>query len=89
MLVATVPKEARIMRQTARQWLARWTDKSSAIDVATRSLSDGDPLFAVSAAQQLGAIGGAAGKATLQSALSREQRVTVKAAITQALLAKP
>jgi aminopeptidase N len=84
---ATDPKEPRNVRQIALQWLARWPDKSTAIAVATRYLSDGDPLFAVSAAQQLGASG--SGKAAMQAALSNETRVTVRAAIVSALAAKP
>ncbi len=85
----TDPREPRGLRQTALSVLARWPDKSRAIAVATRYLTDGDPLFAVSAARQLGAIGGEAGRASLQSALASERRVTVRAALTAALAAKP
>ena len=85
---ATRPEETRDLRTTALRILARWPDNSHAIAVATRSLADGDPLFAEAAARQLGAIGGDAGRATLQSALEKEQRVTVRAAITAALAAK-
>ncbi len=82
---ATQPVETRDLRTIALQTLAKWPDKSSAIRVATRYLNDGDPLFAVAAARQLGAIGGDAGRAALQSALQSETRVTVRAAINQAL----
>jgi HEAT repeat protein len=85
---ATQPVETRDLRTIALQVLARWPDKSTAIAVATRYLHDGDPLFAVAAAQQLGAIGGDAGRAALQAALQSEQRVTVRAAINEALSKK-
>jgi HEAT repeat protein len=82
---ATDPQETRNMRTTALDLLVRWPDKSRAIAVATRSLTDGDPLFAADAARQLGAIGGEAGRASLRSALAAETRVTVRAALTAAL----
>jgi hypothetical protein len=85
---ATQPVETRDLRTIALQVLARWPDKATAIAVATRYLHDGDPLFAVAAAHQLGAIGGDAGRAALQAALQSEQRVTVRAAINEALAAK-
>lgn len=59
-----------------------------AIAVATRSLTDGDPLFAVAAARRLGAIGGEPGRASLQAALATERRVTVRAALTAAVAAR-
>jgi len=68
--------------------LARWPDKAPAIAIATKYLSDGDPLFAVAAANALGRIGGDGGKATLRHAETTESRVTVKAAIVQALARK-
>jgi aminopeptidase N len=85
---ATLPVETRNLRMTALQLLTKWPDKATAIAVATRYLNDGDPLFAVAAAQQLGAIGGDAGRASLQAALQSEKRVTVRAAITEALARK-
>jgi aminopeptidase N len=85
---ATLPVETRNLRTIALQTLAQFPDKSYATAAATRYLSDGDPLFAAAAARQLGAIGGDAGRATLQAALEREQRVTVRAAITAALAVK-
>ncbi|MEP7088393.1 MAG: HEAT repeat domain-containing protein, partial [Gemmatimonadota bacterium] len=81
----TAEKETRAIRTTALTLLTRWPDKSRAITVATRYLNDGDPLFAVAAAGALGRIGGEAGRATLRRALASETRVTVKAAITDAL----
>ena len=85
---ATLPVETRNLRMTALQLLTKWPDKATAIAVATRYLNDGDPLFAAAAAQQLGTIGGDAGRASLQAALQSEQRVTVRAAITEALAKK-
>ena len=55
------------------------------VAVATRYLYDGDPLFAVSAVQMLGRVGGAKGRATLQEARAHETRVTVRAAMDQVL----
>jgi aminopeptidase N len=82
---ATAPAEPRNLRTTALGILARWPDKSRAIAVATRYLSDGDPLFAAAAARRLGSLGGDSGRAALQAALASEPRVTVKAAINAAL----
>jgi hypothetical protein len=77
------------MRTRALSILAQWPDKSRAVAVAMRSLSDGDPLFAIAAARQLGAIGGEAGRTALQTALATEKRVTVRAAITGVLSRPP
>jgi len=85
---ATDPREPREMRMRALSILAKWPDRSRAIDVSTRYLADDDPLFASEAAQRLGAIGGDAGRTALQAALSKEQRVTVRAALTAALEVK-
>jgi HEAT repeat protein len=85
---ATGPDERRSMRTQALAVLAKWPDKKPLVEVATRSLADGDPLFAVAAAQQLGMIGDAASRTALQSALATEKRVTVRAAITAALAGK-
>jgi aminopeptidase N len=85
---ATEPREPRELRTRALSILAAWPDRSRAIAVATRYLTDGDPLFAVAAARTLGAIGGEAGSAALRAALERESRVTVRAAITAALAAR-
>ncbi len=82
---ATRPEEPRNLRVDALRLLAEWPDKTRAVAVATRSLSDADPLFAVAAARRLGAIGGAGGRASLTGALARESRVTVRAALTAAV----
>jgi aminopeptidase N len=84
---ATDARETRDMRNGALAVLAAWPDKATATAVATRSLSDGDPLFASDAARQLGAIGGEAGRAALRVALTTERRVTVRAAMVAALAA--
>ncbi|HEY0776619.1 MAG TPA: M1 family aminopeptidase [Gemmatirosa sp.] len=86
---ATRPEEDRNLRVEALRLLAAWPDRSRAVAVATRSLTDPDPLFAVAAARQLGTIGGAAGRPTLSAALARESRVTVRAALTAALGSAP
>ena len=61
---------------------------SRAVAAAIKSLDDYDPLFAVHAAQVLGRIGGEQGRAALTRAGKSETRVTVKAAIAQALKTK-
>jgi len=81
----TAAKEPRQVRITALALLAKWPDKTRGIAVATRYLDDGDPLFASAAAATLGKIGGEAGQAALRRAAQSESRVTVKAAIVQAL----
>ena len=81
----TRPEEDRNLRVEALRLLAAWPDKTRAVAVATRSLTDADPLFASAAARQLGAIGGEAGRAALSGAAARESRVTVRAAISAAL----
>jgi aminopeptidase N len=81
----TATQETRAARTTALNMLARWPDKAPAIAVATKSLNDGDPLFAVAAASVLGRVGGETGKTTLRHAETTESRVTVKAAIVRAL----
>jgi aminopeptidase N len=85
---ATDPREPRELRTRALSILGQWPDKARAIAVATRSLTDGDPLFAVAAARQLGAIGGEEVRAVLRAALEAERRVTVRAALTTALAPK-
>jgi aminopeptidase N len=79
----TAEKETRATRTTALNILARFPDKSRAIAVATKYLSDGDPLFAVASVQTLGRVGGAEGRTTLQHDAGTESRVTVKAAIAK------
>ena len=83
----TAASEPRNVRASALSMLAQFTDKTRAIAVATRSLGDGDQLFAASAVRQLARIGGETGRATLQQAQTRETRVTVREAIRQALRA--
>jgi len=78
-------KEPRNVRTVALALLAQWPDKARGIAVASKYLSDGDPIFASAAATTLGRIGGTAGKSTLEHAIASETRVTVKAAITRAL----
>ena len=82
------PREPRNLREGALGMLAGFTDKTRAIALATQYLADGDPLFASTAARQLGMIGGDAGRASLQAALRSERRVTVRAALTAALAAR-
>jgi aminopeptidase N len=81
----TQVKEPRAIRTAALAMLSRWPDTSRGVAVATRYLSDGDPIFASAAATTLGRIGGAAGKETLRRESASESRVTVKAAIAKAL----
>jgi len=81
----TAPSEPRFVRQAGLRYLAGRSDKAPAIAVATKYLTDPDPLFAVSAVQTLARIGGPAGKATLEQRLPVEKRVTVSSAIRQAL----
>ncbi len=78
-------KEPRGIRILALRLLSEWPDKTRGISVASRYLSDGDPLFASEAVRTLARIGGDAGRATLRRAFATESRVTVKAAITKAL----
>ncbi len=84
----TAVEEPRDLRAGALGLLADWPDRSRAIAVATRYLSDGDPLFAGEAVRTLARIGGEAGRATLTATLARESRVTVRAAIAEALGAR-
>jgi aminopeptidase N len=84
----TANDEPRNARSEALNVLASLRDKSRAIAVASRYLSDGDPLFASQAVRTLARVGGEAGRATLTAALTKETRVTVRATITQALAPK-
>ena len=81
----TDAREPRELRTRALGLLARWPDRAPAASIATRALEDDDPLFAEFAATQLGTIGGDAGRTSLQAALLRERRVTVRAALVRAL----
>jgi hypothetical protein len=79
-------EEPRNARERALGLLSQWPSGTErAITVATRYLSDGDPLFASDAVRTLARIGGDAGKATLTAALATEKRVTVRATITREL----
>lgn len=84
----TAPSEPRDLRVGALHALTQLSDTAHAVAVATRGIGDYDPLYAVQAVQVLGRIGGAAGRATLERAQTAETRVTVKAAIVQALKPK-
>jgi aminopeptidase N len=81
----TLPVEPRGARQHALTLLGRLPDKSRAVAVATRYLGDGDQLFAVSAVQMLGRVGGTEARAALQTAREHETRVTVRAAMDRVL----
>ena len=85
---ATNAREPRGIRTSVLRLLSQLPDKARAVAIATSALTDEDPLFASSAASTLGRIGGAAGRAALQAALAKEQRVTVRAALTAALAVK-
>jgi len=87
LIALTAPSEPRGLRQAGLRYLAGRSDKGPAVATATKYLDDPDPLFAVSAVQTLARIGGPAGKATLEQHLRVEKRVTVNAAIRQALTA--
>ena len=84
----TAPSEPRNLRTGALQALVQLGDSARAAAVATKGLGDYDPLYAVQAVSVLGRVGGASGRAALQRAQASEPRVTVKAAIVQALKAR-
>jgi aminopeptidase N len=84
----TAPSEPRDLRVGALHALTQLPDTARAVAVATKGISDYDPLYAVQAVRVLATIGGAPGRATLEKAQSAETRVTVKAAIVQALKPK-
>jgi HEAT repeat protein len=83
----TLPVEDRGLRSYGLSMLAQ-RDMARAAEVASRSLDDPDPLFALSAVTLLGRIGGAAGRARLQERLVTEKRVRVRAAIEAVLHAR-
>jgi len=85
LIALTDPSNPRGLRQVGLRYLAGRSDKGPAIETATRYLDDPDPLFAVTAVQTLARIGGTPGKATLSARLKVETRVTVDAAIRQAV----
>lgn len=85
----TATTEDRNIRQVALQALAATGDSARATAVALRLIGDYDPLFAVTAVQVAGDVGGDAGKAKLKEALKKETRVFVRAAMERALTAAP
>ena len=80
----TAPSEARSLRSAALNLLAQ-ADTARGAALATRFLDDPDPLFAESAANVLGRVGGSAGRARLEAQLAAEKRVHVRAAIEAVL----
>ena len=84
----TAASEPRDLRGGALNALAQLGDSARAAAVATKGLSDYDPLYAVQAVRVLARVGGSPGRAALARAQATEQRVTVKAAIAQALKAQ-
>jgi aminopeptidase N len=81
----TATTEDRNIRQVALQALAATGDSARATAVALRLIPDYDPLFAVTAVQVVGDVGGDAGKAKLRDAMKKETRVFVRAAMRRAL----
>jgi hypothetical protein len=81
----TDPVEPRGLRQQALMGLAATGDTARAVQVAGRALDDYDPLLASAAVRVLARLGTPAAKQRLQAAARTETRVTVKAAIEQAL----
>jgi aminopeptidase N len=81
----TAPGEERTLRSAGLRALAVTGDSVRAAAAAFRAIGDYDPLFAVTAVEVLGRVGGAAGKAKLAEALKKETRVTVRSAMTRVL----
>jgi len=81
----TATVEDRFIRQSALQSLATTGDSARATALALKLIPDYDPLFAVTAVQVVGQVGGDAGKARLRDAMKKETRVFVKAAMEKAL----
>ncbi|MEP6745951.1 MAG: HEAT repeat domain-containing protein, partial [Gemmatimonadota bacterium] len=81
----TATNETRDLRGTALQLLARAGNPARATAVALRAVGDYDPLFAVQAVRTAAQVGGAGARAKLAEALRTETRVTVRAAIQEAL----
>ena len=82
------PSEPRNLRQSALGYLAGRSDKSDAVTLATKYLTDPDPLFASSAVRTLAQVGGDAGRSTLTAALKTEKRVTVHSVLEGVLKPK-
>jgi HEAT repeat protein len=81
----TDASEVRELRMTALGGLFASADTARAIAVATRGLTDYDPLYAGAAVRLLGRLGTTEAKAALRTALKMETRVHVKQAMEQAL----
>ncbi len=81
----TDASEVRELRMTALGGLFASADTARAIAVATRGLTDYDPLYAGAAVRLLGRLGTTEAKAALRTALKTETRVHVKQAMEQAL----
>jgi len=81
----TATVEDRNIRQVALQSLAATGDSARATALALRLIGDYDPLFAVTAVQVVGQVGGEAGKAKLRDAMKKETRVFVRLAMKNAL----
>ncbi|HEY5218674.1 MAG TPA: M1 family aminopeptidase [Gemmatimonadaceae bacterium] len=81
----TDPVEVRELRTSALGGLFANGDATRTIAVATRGLTDYDPLYAGAAVRELGRLGTPEARAALRTALRTETRVHVKAAIEQAL----
>jgi len=81
----TDPSESRGLRQTGLMSVASVGDTARTIALASRALTDYDPLFAAAAVQVLGRLDSPAARAKLETAERSETRVHVKAAIERAL----
>jgi len=85
----TDPSESRGLRQAGLLGLIQAGDTAKAVSVATRGLTDYDPLYSQAAVQALARIGTPQARAKLQAALKSETRVHVKDAIERALQGRP
>jgi aminopeptidase N len=81
----TSADEPRNLRIIGLVSLLQQGDTARASSVATRYITDPDPLFAVQAVRALAKVGGDPGRAALEKAAAVETRGTVLAAIRQAL----
>jgi aminopeptidase N len=81
----TDPSEVRELRGVGLRGLFATGDTARAIAVATKALTDYDPLFSEAAVRALGRLGTPAARAALEAQLKTETRVSVKAAIERAL----
>jgi len=81
----TNPIEVRELRMSALRGLFASGDTVRAIAVATRGLTDYDPLYSQASVRSLGQLGTPQALAVLRTALKTETRVHVKEAMKQAL----